>query len=48
LSDELDIVGADIEVLVGEIVADPRATVEGARTGSNPEAVWRNPADTAP
>jgi hypothetical protein len=32
LSDELDIVGAGVEVLVDEVVADPRATVEGART----------------
>jgi hypothetical protein len=48
LSDELDIVGAGVEVLVGEVVADPRATVEGARTAPDPEAVWRNPAATAP
>jgi hypothetical protein len=36
LSDELDIVGAGVEVLVGEVVADPRATVEGARTAPDP------------
>jgi hypothetical protein len=35
-------------VLVGEVEADPRATVEGARAAHLAEAVWRNPAATAP
>jgi hypothetical protein len=48
LSDELDIVGAGVVVLVDEVVADPRATVEGARAAHLAEAVWRNPAATAP
>jgi hypothetical protein len=41
-------------VLVDEVEADPRATVEGARATPDPaknrlaETVWRNPAATAP
>jgi hypothetical protein len=31
LSDELDIVGAGVAVLVGEVEADPQTTLEGAR-----------------
>jgi hypothetical protein len=34
LSDELDIVGAGVVVLVDEVVADLRATVEGARAAA--------------
>jgi hypothetical protein len=36
LSDELDIVGADVEVLVGEVEADPRGVGSGKmnNTGS--------------
>jgi hypothetical protein len=54
LSDELDIVGAGIEVLVGEVEADPRGdgcgSTNGTRSGESriPEAVWRNPAAAAP
>jgi hypothetical protein len=36
LSDELDIVEAGVAVLVGEVEADPRATVEGARATPDP------------
>ncbi len=54
MSDELDIVGADVVVLVGEVEADPRGVDCGSTnsTGSSenriPEAVWRNPAAAAP
>jgi hypothetical protein len=54
LSDELDIVGAGVAVLVGEVEADPRATSRRSTssTGSGEnrlaEAVWRNPAAAAP
>jgi hypothetical protein len=54
LSDELDIVGADIEVLVGEVEVDPRGVGSGRtnNTGSGeswrPEVVWRIPAAAAP
>jgi hypothetical protein len=41
LSDELDIVGADVEVLVGEVEADPRAVGSGKmnNTGSDESRV---------
>jgi hypothetical protein len=54
LSDELDIVGAGVEVLVGEVEVDPR-DVGSERTNSTgsdesrkPEVVWRIPAAAAP
>jgi hypothetical protein len=54
LSDELDIVEAGIEVLVGEVEVDPRGVGSG-RTNSagsgeswRPEVVWRIPAAAAP
>jgi hypothetical protein len=54
LSDELDIVGAGVEVLVGEVEVDPRDVGSG-RTDSvgsgesqRPEVVWRIPAAVAP
>jgi hypothetical protein len=47
LSDELDIVGADVEILVGEVEIDPRGVGSG-RTNNigsgesrRPEGVWR-------
>jgi hypothetical protein len=54
LSDELDIVGAGVEVLIGEVEVDLRGV--GSRrmnnTGSGeswrPEVVWRIPAAAAP
>jgi hypothetical protein len=54
LSDELDIVGAGVEVLVGEVEVDPRGVGCGSTnsTGSGgnriPEVVWRIPATAAP
>jgi hypothetical protein len=41
LSDELDIVGAGVEVLVGEVEADPRAVGSGKmnNTGSGESRV---------
>jgi hypothetical protein len=54
LSDELDIDGSGVEVLVGEVEVDPRG-VESGRTniaGSGesrrPEVVWRIPTAVAP
>jgi hypothetical protein len=47
LSDELDIVGAGVEVLVGEVEVDPRGVGLGRTnnigSGENrrPEVVWR-------
>jgi hypothetical protein len=54
LSDELDIIGAGVEVLVGEVKVDPRGVGSGRmnNTGSGesrrPEVVWRIPAAVAP
>jgi hypothetical protein len=54
LSDKLDIVGAVVEVLVGEVEVDPRGVGSGRTnsTGSGesqrPEVVWRIPAAAAP
>jgi hypothetical protein len=54
LSDELDIVGADIEVLIGEVEVDPRGVGLGRtnNAGSDEsrrlEVVWRIPAAAAP
>jgi hypothetical protein len=54
LYDELDIVGADVEVLAGEVEIDPRDVGSGrtnsAASGENrrPEMVWRIPAAAAP
>jgi hypothetical protein len=54
LSDELDIVGAGVEVLIGEVEVDPRGVDSGRMniTGSGdsrrPEVVWRIPAAAAP
>jgi hypothetical protein len=54
LSDELDIVGAGVEVLVGEVEVDPRGVGSGStnNTGSGEsrisEVVWRIPAAAAP
>jgi hypothetical protein len=54
LSDELDIVGAGVEVLVGEVEVDPRGVGSGRtnNTGSGesrrPEVVWRIPAAAVP
>jgi hypothetical protein len=44
LSDELDIVGADVEVLVGEVEADPRDVGSGKmnNTGSGESRVSRS------
>jgi hypothetical protein len=54
LSDELDIVGAGVEVFVGEVEVDLRS-VGSERTNSagsgesrRPEVVWRIPAADAP
>jgi hypothetical protein len=54
LSDELDIVGADVEVLVGEVEVDLRG-VGSERTNSTgsgesrrPEVVWTIPAAAVP
>jgi hypothetical protein len=47
LSDELDIVGADVEVLVGEVEVDPqgvgsgRTNIVGSGESRRPEVVWR-------
>jgi hypothetical protein len=54
LFDELDIVGAGVEVLVGEVEVDPRGV--GSRRTNNvgsgesqrPEVVWRIPTAAAP
>jgi hypothetical protein len=54
LSDELDIVGADVEVLVGEVEVDSRDVDSGRtnNTGSGesrrPEVVWRISVVAAP
>jgi hypothetical protein len=54
LSDELDIVEAGVEVLVGEVEVDPRGVGSGRTnsTGSGEsqisEVVWRIPAAAAP
>jgi hypothetical protein len=53
-SDELDIVGAGVVVLVGEVEVDPRGVGSGSTnsTGSGesriPEVVWRIPAAATP
>jgi hypothetical protein len=47
LSDELDIVGADVEVLIGEVEVDPwgvgsgRMNITGSGESRRPEMVWR-------
>jgi hypothetical protein len=52
LSDELDIVGASVTVLVDDVVADPFVIEEEdsdpVRTGGVDGAVWRLPAAGAP
>jgi hypothetical protein len=54
LTDELDIVGAGVEVLVGEVKVDPRdvGSVRRNSAGSGeswrPEVVWTIPAAAAP
>jgi hypothetical protein len=54
LSDELDIVGAGVEVLVGEVEVDPRGIVSGRTNNTGfgesrrPEVVWRIPVAAAP
>jgi hypothetical protein len=54
LSDELDIVGTGVEVLVSEVEVDPRGVGSGrtnnAESGESrrPEVVWRIPAAAAP
>jgi hypothetical protein len=54
LSDELDIIGADVEVLVGEVEVDPwgvgsgRMNSAGSGESQRPEVVWRIPAAAAP
>jgi hypothetical protein len=54
LFDELDIVGAVVEVLVGEVKVDPRGVGSGSmnNTGSGesqrPEVMWRISAAVAP
>jgi hypothetical protein len=54
LSDKLDIVGADVEVLVGEVKIDPwgvgsgRTNSVGSDESRRPEVVWRIPAAAAP
>jgi hypothetical protein len=54
LSDELDIVEAGVEVLVGEVEVDLQGVGSGTtnNTGSGesrrPEVVWRIPAAAAP
>jgi hypothetical protein len=54
LPDELDIVGAGVEVLVGEVEVDPwgvgsgRTNNAGSGESQRPEVVWRIPAAAAP
>jgi hypothetical protein len=54
LSDELDIVEADVEVLVGEVEVDLRGVGTGRMSSAGsgesrrPEVVWRIPAAAAP
>jgi hypothetical protein len=54
LSDELDIVRAGVEVLIGEVEVDPQCVGSGSmnNTGSGesriPEVVWKIPAAAAP
>jgi hypothetical protein len=54
LSDELDIVGAGVEVLVDEVEVDPRGVGSermnntGSGESRRPEVVWRIPAAAAP
>jgi hypothetical protein len=54
LSDEFDIVGAGVEVLVGEVEVDPqgvgseRRNNAGSGESRRPEVVWRIPAAAAP
>jgi hypothetical protein len=54
LSDELDIVGAGVEVLVGEVEVDlrgvgsGRTNITGSGESRRPEVVWRIPAAAAP
>jgi hypothetical protein len=54
LSDELDIVGAGVEVLVGEVEVDPwgvgsrRTNNTGSGESRRPEVVWRISAAVAP
>jgi hypothetical protein len=54
LSDELNIVGAGIEVLIGEVEVDPwdvgsgRRNSAGSGESRRSEVVWRIPAATAP
>jgi hypothetical protein len=54
LSDELDIVGAGVEVIVGEVKVDLRGVGSGmtnsAGSGESrrPEVVWRIPAAAVP
>jgi hypothetical protein len=40
LFDELDIVGADIEVLVGEVEADPRGVGSGKMNNTGSSESW--------
>jgi hypothetical protein len=54
LSDELDIVGAGVEILVGEVKVDPwgvgsgRMSNVGSVESQRPEVVWRIPIAAAP
>jgi hypothetical protein len=54
LSDKLNIVGAGVEVLIGEVEVDPwdvgsgRANSVGYDETRRPEVVWRIPAAAAP
>jgi hypothetical protein len=54
LFDELDIVGAGVEVLIGEVGVDPwgvgsgRMNNTGFDESRRPEVVWRIPAAAAP
>jgi hypothetical protein len=54
LSDELDIVGAGVQVLVGEVEIDPlgvgsgRMSNVGSGESQRPEVVWRIPVAAAP
>jgi hypothetical protein len=54
LFDGLDIVGAGVEVLVGEVKVDPRGVgsgrmnIAGSGESRRPEVVWRIPAAVVP
>jgi hypothetical protein len=54
LFDELDIIGAVVEVLVGEVKVDSRGVGSGSTNNigsgesQRPEVVWRIPAAAAP